>query len=281
MRLDCPSLAFVTDPTTAWIARRIKQARGELGWKQAELAEHLGRTQTAVSYWEAGKRKPGLDDVMDLAAVMRRDVAFFLPPASARQPVATILRAELERLGSEELAQAIDGVLEETELGEIPDQRFRVGARQPAHAANELLEAAAVSEPPVPVEELINGCGILVHRKPLPDALSGLLIEMTDGALIAVNDQHVKSRQRFTLCHELGHHLLGHTERFHLNLTDGAPAQDYRHERAANEFAADVLMPRKLLAAVDAAEIPTFALAEMFDVSEIAMGYRLLNLGIR
>jgi len=40
-------------------------------------------------------------------------------------------------------------------------------------------------------------------------------------------------------------------------------------------------MPRKLLAAVNAAEVPIPALAGMFDVSEIAMGYRLLNLGIR
>jgi len=126
----------------------------------------------------------------------------------------------------------------------------------------------------------VSGCGILVHRKLLPDALSGLLVEMTEGALIAVNDGHAHTRQRFTLSHELGHHLLGHTERFHLNLTDGGPAQDYRHERAANEFAADLLMPRKLLAQVDAAEKATHDLAEMFEASEIAMGYRLLNLGI-
>jgi transcriptional regulator with XRE-family HTH domain len=281
MRQDRPSLAFVTDPTTAWISLRIKQARKQLGWTQAELAEQLDRTQTAISYWEAGKRKPGLDDVMDLAAAMHREVAFFLPPAAVRQPVATVLRAELERLGSEELAQAVDAILGETELDEIPDRKFRVGARQPAHAANELLEAASVTEPPVPVEELIGGCGVLLHRKELPDALSGLLVEMAQGALIAVNDRHARTRQRFTLCHELGHHLLGHTERFHLNLTEGAPAQDYRLERAANEFAADVLMPRKLLAEVGAANIPTHELAELFDVSEVAMGYRVLNLGIR
>jgi hypothetical protein len=40
-------------------------------------------------------------------------------------------------------------------------------------------------------------------------------------------------------------------------------------------------MPRKLLAQVSAADIPTPALAQVFEVSEIAMGYRLLNLGIR
>jgi len=105
---------------------------------------------------------------------------------------------------------------------------------------------------------------------------------MTNGALIAVNGHHAQTRQRFTLCHELGHHLLGHTERFHLNLAEGAqPEQDYRVERAANEFAADLLMPRKLLAKFDASVQSTSELASTFEVSEIAMGYRLLNLGLR
>jgi len=104
---------------------------------------------------------------------------------------------------------------------------------------------------------------------------------MSEGALIAVNDGHVPTRH-FSLCHELGHHLLGHTERFHLSLSDGAqPAQDYRLGRAANEFAADLPMPRRLLAEANAAERSTAELASQFEVSEIAMGYRLLNLGLR
>ncbi len=270
----------MTDPTSVWISKRIRDAREQRGWTQAELAEVLGRTQTSVSYWEAAKRKPGLDDVMDLATALKQEVDYFLPPASVRQPVAAVLRAELERLGSEELAEAIEGVLGDCDPGEMPKQRVRVGARQPAHAANELLEAAGVQSPPVPVEKLISACGVLVHRKELPDALSGMLVEMNEGALIAINDRHVPTRQRFS--HELGHHLLGHTERFHLSLSDGAqPAQDYRLERAANEFAADLLMPRKLLAEANAAERSTAELASQFEVSEIAMGYRLLNLGLR
>jgi len=103
--------------------------------------------------------------------VLGREIEFFLPPATVRQPVAAVLRAELERLGSDELAEAIDGVLGDSESDQMPAQEFRVGARQPAHAANELLEAAGVDNPPVPVEELVSGCGVLIHRKDLPDAL--------------------------------------------------------------------------------------------------------------
>jgi transcriptional regulator with XRE-family HTH domain len=276
------SLPLVSDPTTAWISQRIRAAREQLGWTQAVLAEQLERTQTAVSYWEAGKRKPGLDDVMDLASVLSRDVEYFLPPASARQPVATVLRAELARLGSDELQQAIEGILTRTEAAQMPSRSLRVGARQPAYAANELLEGAGINEHPVAVEDVVSQCGVLLHRQQLPDALSGLLIEQVGGAIIAVNDQHAPKRQRFTIAHELGHHILGHTERFHLNLSDDTPPEhNYRFERAANEFAADLLMPRRLLAGAFETNSSTSALASMFEVSDIAMGYRLVNLGLR
>ena len=43
------SLPFVSDPTSAWISQRIREAREQLGWTQAVLAEQLERTQTAVS----------------------------------------------------------------------------------------------------------------------------------------------------------------------------------------------------------------------------------------
>ena len=277
-----PRLALVSDPTTAWISKRIREARELLGWTQAMLAEQLGRTQTAVSYWEAAKRKPSLDDLIDLADALNRDVDYFLPPASIRQPVATALRAELARMGSDELQNAIEGVLAQTEGAELPTQSVRVGARHPSYAANELLEQAGVSAPPVPVEELVMQCGVLLHKGKLPEAVSGLLIELAHGALIAVNKVHVTTRQRFTIAHELGHHLLAHTERFHLNLGDGTPAEyNYRLERAANEFAADLLMPRPLVTKAFQENPTTSSLAGIFEVSDIAMGYRLVNLGLR
>jgi Zn-dependent peptidase ImmA (M78 family) len=52
----------------------------------------------------------------------------------------------------------------------------------------------------------------------------------------------------------LGHYLLSHPElapdeaRLHIDLSEGAPpSYNWRAERSANEFAADLLMPRRLL----------------------------------
>lgn len=268
--------------TNAWIARRLREARKRRGWSQAELAERLGRTQTAVSYWEAGKRAPGLDDLIDLSFELGQEIDYFLPPERMRQPVAAMLRAEARRLASAEMQQVVEDLLSAAEAADLPERTIVVGGRQPAHAANELLEKADISAAPIPVDELAARCGVLVLTRQFPDALSGLVIELDTGAIIGVNARHAYVRQRFSMAHELGHHLLGHANRFHIDVSDGQPpGYDYRSERGANDFAAELLMPRRILAREFKLDDRTPVLAKAFEVSEIAMGYRLVNLGLR
>ncbi|KHS07669.1 MULTISPECIES: ImmA/IrrE family metallo-endopeptidase [Xanthomonas] len=87
-------------------------------------------------------------------------------------------------------------------------------------------------------------------------------------------------RQRFTVAHELAHHLFQHGER----PRDAAPqfsAATDPVEAQANRFAAELLMPVgsvKLLV-VDQGVTDISLLARYFNVSEIAMKYRLKNLG--
>lgn len=51
--------------------------------------------------------------------------------------------------------------------------------------------------------------GLDVVLAPLPTAWSGFYLPIRRG-LIAVNSTHAVVRQRFTIAHELGHHVLGH-----------------------------------------------------------------------
>jgi Zn-dependent peptidase ImmA (M78 family)/DNA-binding XRE family transcriptional regulator len=268
--------------TAAWIAQRIRQARREANLTQAELADRLNLTQTAVSYWESAKRVPGLDDLIELSDALARDVMFFLPPAQARRPVAAILRAETQRLAWGELDQAVDNMLDSADRKKIPPRQLEIRSRQPAHAANELIEAAGNHGPPVDVFGLAEMCGVLVLQRPFPDPLSGLILEQPDGAIIGVNSKHAWVRQRFSAAHELGHHVLRHGETFHIDVSESPrPDHDYEIERAANDFAAELLMPRRFVSHAFDHEQSTPMLAGMFDVSEIAMGYRLVNLGLR
>ena len=275
--------------TTAWVAQRIRESREELGLSQAELAERLGRSQTAVSLWESAKRGAGLDDLIDIADALGVEVGRFLPPSRAGRPVVALLRATAERLVDHRLYAAIDELASDAEGATMPTAELSVSAAAPSHAANELLEKAHVDEPPIDVLDLCARCGVLVLTRSFAETLSGLVFAYEGGAVIGINGDHPQTRQRFTMAHELAHYLLRHHERspdygdsFHIDLAEGPPPGfDWRAERAANAFAADLLMPRRLMAAAYGQSQNPVALAAKFDVSQVAMGIRLLELGLR
>lgn len=277
---------MATTDTTIWVARRIREARDRLGWSQSELASRLNRTQTAISYWEAGKRSPGLDDLIELADALQHDVSFFLPEASDRPPIRAVLRATAERLDRSDLDQTLQALLDEAEATSVPDREFQITSTRAAASAGELLTKAQVVAPPVDVDDLAKRCGARIVRRRFDDALSGLVIELDDGAVIGVNDLQSVARQRFTISHELGHYLLDHHDRFHIDLGPSAehgtpPGYDWRSERAANDFAAELLMPAAMVHQAFDEQLSVKELAETFAVSELAMGYRLANLNLR
>ncbi|WP_225858942.1 ImmA/IrrE family metallo-endopeptidase [Streptomyces albicerus] len=171
-------------------------------------------------------------------------------------------------------------------------------ARRAEQAAGRLLAEAGEVVPPVNVERLATHLGIVVSRSTFKDGdVSGMLVRQ-DGQspVVGVNDTHSDHRQRFTIAHELGHFLL-HPGRdvvldrpVRVNLRDktSSMATD-REEIEANAFAASLLMPaglvRSALQGLPAVvrqdpDRCTSALADIFDVSEPAMGFRLINLGL-
>lgn len=120
------------------------------------------------------------------------------------------------------------------------------------------------------------------------DVKSGLLLELPGGSVIGFNSDHPRNRRRFSVAHELGHYLLRHAEHFHLDLAIPAawhgepPGYDWRDERAANHFAAELLMPEDFVRrAASRHDTDARRLARQFLVSEEAMGFRLVNLGLR
>jgi Zn-dependent peptidase ImmA (M78 family) len=121
-----------------------------------------------------------------------------------------------------------------------------------------------------------------------------LVARRGDEIVIGVNESQADVRQRFTIAHEIGHMLL-HADQplivdhgfalIGLRRDDGAPGD--QREIEANAFAAALLMPEKWVTAAlrgrdvdlsDDAEIQS--LAKRFGVSQQAMMYRLMNLGL-
>lgn len=136
---------------------------------------------------------------------------------------------------------------------------------------------------PVDVEGLCDAiAGVRWERSAaMPEGVSGCIVKNgKDDFQIIVNRTEPRTRQRFTLAHELAHFLL-HKEylgdKFPENtlLRGGLSSQE---EAEANQLATDILMPYH---AVDKhimdnkGEITIVQLAEAFDVSKAAMSVRL------
>jgi hypothetical protein len=112
---------------------------------------------------------------------------------------------------------------------------------------------------------------------------SGLTTDRPDGTLriyINQNDPHL--RQRFTLLHEWKHALdFHHSAILYQQLGSGnTKIQDVQIEAIANDFAAHVLMPTKLVQHVWQETQDILQAAHVFDVSGEAMRLRLEKLGL-
>ena len=146
---------------------------------------------------------------------------------------------------------------------------------------------------PVPVEKIIKKRGIRVQFSPLDQELSGMALVKDDVSIIGVNALHHPNRQRFTMAHELGHHVMhrphiegtAHIDRgFAILLRDTVASQGTdRMEIEANAFASELLLPKHLLEPhvdVDGFDLDDVdhlqSLAKRFKVSLSALQYRLL-----
>jgi len=264
------------------VGQRIRAARDLRGLTQADLAALLRRTPTSISYWESGQRSPGLEEIVELAGVLSVDPASLLPS----QPPKVLARAQAAELAIGQLVEVADALVERFEALDPLPPVPAITATNPVEVADIARRAAGQDRPPVEPDQVMAGHHVRYTVEPLPEALSGLVIFVRDTPIVVVRAKDPPRRQRFSAAHELGHILLAHHDTFHVDLTraDGVPPDyNWRHERAANDFAAALLMPATLLQEdITRMARPTVpALADHYDVSEQAMSIRLSKLGIR
>ena len=272
----------------ASVGQHIRASREALGWTQSDLAARLGRTQTAVSYWESGRRGLSLDDLLDVARALGVHSAELLPDGHARPPLPALLRAVADRVNAGQLADQLENFALRAQNLPQPRRRWQIAPASPRDTADTLLEAAGITSFPVPVNELVTGCGVQILAWDFDDNIDGLVVQLEAGPVIWVNKGQALTRQRFTLAHELGHYLLRHVSEFHLDLggdlspnaSGEHPDYNWRAERAANQFAANLLMPASMIRRASAETSDISTLASRFKVSPAAMGFRLTALRI-
>jgi Zn-dependent peptidase ImmA (M78 family) len=151
----------------------------------------------------------------------------------------------------------------------------------------EILADQKIRSAPIPVEEIAQKYNIAIATT-ASEKFSGVLLRKEDGtSYIAVNDKESMVRQRFTIAHELGHYFLHPNTQTFIDFR-GNDENVIRNpkERQANQFAAALLMPKKILQKdIEGVtkddgiteELIGF-LAGKYKVSKDAMSYRLINL---
>jgi hypothetical protein len=174
---------------------------------------------------------------------------------------------------------------------------------RPVREARRLLATENVREPAVPVKQIAEKHAHVLE-KPLPEDISGMLVPLSPPVgnkawAIVVNRANAALRKRFTIAHELGHLLLHNFRAPHADANSAFKVR-YRdslssdgsvlEEIEANRFAAELLMPEKLLvprlrdigfdyaSEEQEAQEKMGRLAKSFGVSQQALHIRLANL---
>lgn len=114
----------------------------------------------------------------------------------------------------------------------------------PENIASGLIAEMGFLEPPIDVERICRRLGVeLVYFNGRVGKVLGASVSIPTPAgrhtVFSINSRLSLGRKRFTIAHEIGHLLLGHLE---------CTQHNAWHERDANRFASELLMPEDILA---------------------------------
>lgn len=150
--------------------------------------------------------------------------------------------------------------------------------------SEQVLEENYIEEPPVNIYEVAKNYGLEVEEQYFParySQISGFITEDNGKPHLVVNAADSQNRKNFTVGHELGHWLMhrdklrddpkvGVLFRIPLGKLNVDPL-----EKQANTFAANLLVPEKMLLERKKLGLSQKDLANIFGVSEEVIGYRL------
>lgn len=230
-------------------------ARTAGGFTQQQLADRLGIHRSALTRIEQGQRQVDALELVRLAEALGRTVDWFLsaPPAAIASHRRTGADDEnIERLEDEleSVARDVQLLLEIGELRSPDPSRLDISgietleeAEAAAAAARELMPTDAG-----PIHDLqteAESVGLYAFSIDLgPSVIDGGYVRLNGVGAAVVNGTADAGRRRFSLAHELGHHLLA--DEYSTDFAIGQARED--RERLLNAFAIHLLMPRTSLA---------------------------------
>lgn len=272
----------------AFAPARLTMARELAGLRKRDLADAIDRTAAAVSQYELGQSRPSGETLDRCAAALDVPVGFFttgraqlrldtahahfrsLRTTTANQRQQALAHVELLW----ELLDQLDNVIELPPV----DLGLPLGMRPGEPAATADMVRKAWHVPTGPVVHLVRTLearGVVLTQLPDVDAetIDAFSAAVHGRPMIVLSHKGNPMRQRFSVAHELGHLLLH---------PDPAPGSGV-HEREANTFAAELLMPAAEIRDRLPTPLDLTALKETADgygVSVAALAYRGKDLGV-
>ena len=169
----------------------------------------------------------------------------------------------------------------------VPEQFNTVGELR--RAATDIADAVFEefwSQRALPVDPVViaRDMGVEVYSAQLGNDVFGMLITSPEGGQIYLDSDQPEKRHRFTAAHELGH-WVDRSSRLDVNDTASVDRRSDEdrgspQEIFANEFAGNLLMPRRHLERLLQQNQSDLRIAETFGVSLSALAYRKRVLGL-
>lgn len=299
------------------VGARVATARKRRGLSGTELGEIVGLRKDQISKIESGRRRLDVGELPRFAEALGVTVRYLLGQ-DARSSLAIAARlgacvtpgATLEARRRARQLLEIDDLL--TQVAELPparpsDSGSRVmeqarsqcaGApRSKAQAQGQGRRLAELTRRELDLggDALGDLAGLIeqhfavdVALSPLGGDADGLCVHAGSAALILASSDFSDGHVRFTLAHELAHHILGDPREI-IEEAEGDMFADSAAEWRANSFAGHVLMPEPGIRAVldwlgeepgSISDRAVAALMERFGVSMAALVYQLNVIGV-
>jgi|LakMenE18May11ns_1017448.scaffolds.fasta_scaffold9899904_2 Zn-dependent peptidase ImmA (M78 family)/transcriptional regulator with XRE-family HTH domain len=254
----------------------LRWARSRAGYSVEDIAKQLKRDPAEIRAWETGESAPTYAQLEKLAYdLYKRPLAlFFLPEppqeVDVKQEFRTLPNAEIDQLLPNtryllRLGQAFQLSLKELTEGMNPsdhkifkDIKLTDAAHIPA-VAQRVREYLAIDidtqvawgstdEALKAWRNAVEVAGVYVFKQSFKQkTISGFCLNDPEFPIIVINNGTTKTRQIFTLFHELAHLFVGvnSISKVDDSYINELPSQEKRIEQLCNALAADILVPPK------------------------------------
>lgn len=291
----------------------LRWARESQGYSIDDVALHLKREPEEIVAWESGDAAPTYSQLEKLAySLYKRPLAVFFLPAPPQEPTVkqefrTLPEFELDQLAADtryqlRLAHALQISLQELNEDVNPARRLIFNDIK-LSTKNNLVKAAnkirtylnitlenqsswKSSDAALKVwRNAVEEVGIYVFKHSFKQkSISGFCLSHAEFPIIYLNNSTTKTRQIFSLFHELSHLLLSQNSITKLDTSYIAqlPKKEQNIEKFCNALAAEILVPesdfsKQLRNTKSISEVFVSNLAKRYHVSREVVLRRMLD----